>query len=167
MKKIFVIIAIAFFIISAVSCKKKEVEVSPPSGGDIAPDFTLKDINGNTISLADYKGKVIIVEFWATWCPPCKELTPVLAELYERYKNRGFIILSLASDDEDAVKSFAKKYEIPYPVLLADNETVRQYGVSSIPIGFTINKEGRVVNRHIGNTPGIMQELASEIERLL
>ena len=149
--------------------KKGEVEINPPSVGDTAPDFTLKGINGNTSSLADYKGKVVMVEFWATWCPPCKELTPILEKIHKKYKDKGFIILALVSEDEGeaAIRSFIKEYGITYPVLLADQETMRHYGISSIPVTFIINKEGRVVSMHMGNTQGIMQELTSEIERLL
>lgn len=171
MKKIFLIIAIASLFIFVSSCQKKEgdVEINPPSKGDIAPDFTLKEINGNTVSLADYKGKVALVEFWATWCPPCKELTPILEKIHEKYKDKGLVILALVSEDEgeEAIKSFITEQGITYTVLLADRETTRRYGISSIPVTFIINKEGRVVTMHMGNTPGIMQELAVEIERLL
>ena len=169
MKNIFAVIGIAFFLIFASSCKKGEVEINPPSVGDTAPDFTLKGINGNTSSLADYKGKVVMVEFWATWCPPCKELTPILEKIHKKYKDKGFIILALVSEDEGeaAIRSFIKEHGITYPVLLADQETMRHYGISSIPVTFIINKEGRVVTIHMGNTQGIMQKLTSEIERLL
>ncbi|MEK6582276.1 MAG: TlpA disulfide reductase family protein [Nitrospirota bacterium] len=171
MKKIFATIVISSLLIFASSCQKKEgeVEIKPPSIGDTAPDFTLKGIDGNTISLADYKGKVVMVEFWATWCPPCKELTPILEKIHKKYKDKGFIILALVSEDEGeaAIRSFIKEYGITYPVLLADQETMRHYGISSIPVTFIINKEGRVVTIHMGNTQGIMQKLTSEIERLL
>lgn len=171
MKNIFAVIGIAFFLIFASSCQKKEgeVEIKPPSVGDTAPDFTLKGINGNTISLADYKGKVVMVEFWATWCPPCKALAPILEKIHKKYKDKRFIILALASEDEGeaTIKSFIKEHRITYSVLLADQGTMRHYGISSIPVTFIINKEGRVVTMHMGNTQGIMQELTSEIERLL
>ncbi|MFA4828903.1 MAG: TlpA disulfide reductase family protein [Thermodesulfovibrionales bacterium] len=171
MKNIFAVIGIAFFLIFASSCQKKEgeVEINPPSIGDTAPDFTLKGINGNTISLADYKGKVVMVEFWATWCPPCKELAPILEKVYKKYKDKGLVFLALVSKDEGeaTIKSFIKEHGITYPVLLAGQETMRHYGISSIPVTFIINKEGRVVTIHMGNTRDIMQELTSEIERLL
>ncbi|TAL22253.1 MAG: TlpA family protein disulfide reductase [Nitrospirae bacterium] len=171
MKKIFSIIVIASLLIFASSCQKKEgeVEVAPPSKGDIAPDFTLKQINGKAVSLADYKGKVVLVEFWATWCPPCKELAPILNEIHKRYKDKGLVILALVSEDEgeEAITSFIKEQGITYTVVLADQQTTRRYGISGIPASFVINKEGRVVNMHMGNTQGIMQELAVEIEGLL
>lgn len=169
MKNFFAVIGIAFFLIFASSCKKGEVEINPPSIGDIAPDFTLKGMNGNTISLADYKGKVVMVEFWATWCPPCKELAPILEKIHKKYKDKGLVFLALVSKDEgeETIKSFIKEHEITYSVLMADQETTRHYGISSIPVTFIINKEGRVVIMHMGNTQGIMQELIAEIERLL
>jgi len=169
MKKNIVFIALVFLIISVISCKKKEMETYLPSIGDIAPDFTLKDMNGNALTLTDYKGKTVMIEFWATWCPPCKELIPTLEVLYKKYRGKGFIILALVSEDEgkETIKSFIKEYEITYPVLLANKETIKRYGISSIPVSFIINKEGRIVNRHLGNTPDLMQELTADIERLL
>ena len=171
MKKTFAIIVISSLLIFASSCQKKggEVEIKPPSIGDTAPDFTLKGIDGNTISLADYKGKVVMVEFWATWCPPCRELAPILEKIHKKYKDKGLVFLALVSKDEgeDTIKSFIKEHGITYPVLQADQETMRHYGVSSIPVNFIINKEGRVVSIHMGNTQDIMQELTTEIESLL
>lgn len=165
-KKIFVMITIAFFIVSIVSCKKKE---SPPLIGNIAPDFTLRGINGNTTSLINHRGKVVMVEFWATWCSQCRELIPGLINLHEKYKDKGFTILGLVSETEreEDIRSFIKEYGITYQILFANKETIMQYGVNGLPVSFIINKEGRIVNLHLGNTPGIIQELAFEIEELL
>ncbi|MBI4691533.1 MAG: TlpA family protein disulfide reductase [Nitrospirae bacterium] len=168
LKRTLVFITLSILIISFVSCKKA-VETGPAVVDNMAPDFTLRDISGNTIALSAYRGKVVMVEFWATWCPPCKELVPVLEGLYEKYKDRGFVILALVSEDDgkDAIESFINEYKVTYTVVLANNEVIRRYGISSIPISFIINKEGKIVNRHIGNSPDIMQELTTDIEGLL
>ena len=150
--------------------RKKEVgmEAEPPSIGDIAPDFTSKDVNGNTVKLSDYKGKVILIEFWATWCPPCREFTPVLNKIYEKYKDKGFVILALTPEENiDTVMSYIKGYDIIYPVLITDMKTTRRYGVISIPVSFLVNREGNVSEKHLGVTRDIVQELSSGIEKLL
>ena len=168
MKSIFAVIVIAFLVFSPAACKKKEgeIETVPPSVGDIAPDFTSRDVNGNTARLSDYKGKVVLIEFWATWCPPCRELTPVLNKLYGKYKDKGFVILSVTNEDRDTVKDYVKGHAVKYPVLIATEETIKQYGIIGIPVSFLVNKEGRIVSRHM-YTPDFVEELTSEIEKLL
>ena len=170
MKSIFALIVLAFLVFSPAACKKKEggVEVIPLSTGDAAPDFISKDVNGNTVRLSDYKGKVVLVDFWATWCPPCRELTPVLNKIYEKYNDKGFVVLALTPEENtNIIKSYIKENNVIYPVLITDMETTRQYGVISIPASFLISRDGRVAEKHLGATWNIMQELSSEIERLL
>lgn len=169
MKSIFAVIVIAFLVFSPAACKKKEagVEAGPPSIGNIAPDFTSKDVNGNTVRFSDYKGKVVLFEFWATWCGPCRELTPVLNKIYEKYKDKGFVILALTSEDRDTVKDYMKEHRVTFPVLITDMKTTRRYGVISIPASFLISRDGRVAEKHLGVNRDIMQELSSGIEKLL
>lgn len=170
MKSIFAVIVIAFLVFSPAACKKKEagVEVVPLSIGDIAPDFTSKDVNGNTVKLSDYKGRVILIEFWATWCAPCRELTPVLNKIYGKYKDKGFVVLALTPEENtNTVKSYIKENNVTYPVLITDMKTTRRYGVISIPASFLISRDGRVAEKHLGVNRDIMQELSSGIEKLL
>ncbi len=170
MKSIFAVIVIAFLVFSPAACKKKEVgmEAAPPSIGDIAPDVTSKDVNGNTVKLSDYKGKVVLIEFWATWCGPCRELTPVLNKIYEKYKDKGFVVLALTPEENtNTVKSYIKENNVTYPVLITDMKTTRRYGVISIPASFLIGRDGRVAEKHLGITRDIVQELSSWIEKLL
>ncbi len=164
MKKIFVVSVVLLLLVSASSCEKKGAEI-----GSKAPDFTLKDINGNTVSLSHNGGKAVMVKFWATWCQPCKEMVPGLVKLYEKYKDKGFVILSLAHEDEgeEIIKSFVKHYGITYPALLANRDTAKKYGVRGIPVSFLIDKEGKIIYRRAGNAPGIMDEFESEIKKLI
>jgi len=169
-KSIFAVIVIAFIVFSSAACKKKEagVEAEPSSIGDIAPDFTPKDVNGNTVRLSDYKGKVVLIEFWATWCGPCRELTPVLNKIYEKYKDKGFVVLALTPEENtNTVKSYIKENNVTYPVLITDIKTTRRYGVISIPASFLISRDGRVAEKHLGVTRDIVQEFSSGIEKLL
>jgi len=168
MKNIIALVVIAFLFFSVSSCKKKEKEIEPaaPSIGNVAPDFALKDVDGRSIRLSAYKGKVVLVEFWATWCPPCRELTPVLNRLYEKYKDKGFVILALTPEDTDTVKDYIKDHQVKYTVVIATQKTINQYGVIGIPMSFLIDKEGKIVNKHM-YTPDFFNELSSEIEKLL
>ena len=170
MKSIFAVIVIAFLVFSPAACKKKEagVEAVPPSIGDIAPDFISKDVNGNTVRLSDYKGKVVLIELWATWCGPCRALTPVLNKIYEKYKDKGFVVLALTPEENtNTVKSYIKENNVTYPVLITDMKTTRRYGVISIPASFLISRDGRVAEKHLGVTRDIVQELSSGIEKLI
>ncbi len=120
-----------------------------------APDFTLKDINGNPVKLSDYKGKLVFVNFWATWCPPCRAEIPSFVELIEKYGDQGFTILGISVDkpaDLEKIPAFMDKMKMNYPVLIASTEVVQAYGgISSIPTTFVINKEGNVLGRIVGS----------------
>lgn len=169
-KSIFAVIVITFLVFSLSACKKKEgeIETAPPSIGSTAPDFTLKDMNGNTVKLSDYKDRVVLIEFWATWCPPCRALTPVLNKIYEKYKDKGFVVLALTlEEDTDTVKYYTTRYGVIYPVLITDMKTTRRYRVISIPVNFLINRESRIAEKYLGVTRDIVQKLSSGIEKLL
>jgi len=170
-KKLFAAVIISFLITSAVSCKKREVDTAsapPASVGNVAPDFKLNDVNGKAVELSEFKGRVVLVEFWATWCGPCGEFTPILNELYKKYKEKGFVILALTSEgNEDTITSYIKDNNVTYTVLLADMKTIRRYGVISIPTSFLIDKEGKIVEKHMGFADDSLQKLSQEIEKLL
>lgn len=151
-----------------ISCTKKE-----PSSeiGQPAPDFVLTDITGKNVRLSDMKGRVVMIEFWATWCPPCKESAPVLNELYKKYKDKGFTLLGVSIDKgEDikaAVSSFAGKLSISYPVLLDTDNVGQTYNISNIPSSFMIDKKGVIAYKHLGYFQGIEIMLSKEVETLL
>ncbi len=124
-----------------------------------APGFTLTDIEGKEVSLSDFKGKVVFLNFWATWCPPCRREIPAFIELVDQYKDDGFIVVGVAVDPRefqgvDKVKPFAEQMGINYPVLY-DSKGVSQIygGISSIPTTFVINRDGKVVDRIVGSRP--------------
>jgi len=120
-----------------------------------APSFTLTDINNKKVSLSDFKGKVIILDFWATWCPPCRESIPDLIELQDKYKNKLVVIgISLDRETKPNVKEFVKDKGINYKILYATPEVVQAYGnINAIPTSFIINGKGFIVERYIGLTP--------------
>ena len=132
-----------------------------------APNFTLVDTNGKKVSLSDYKGKVVILDFWATWCPPCRRGIPDLIDIQKQFKNKIAVLgISLDTDTKGDVPSFIKNMGINYSVLYASPEVVQAYGnIDAIPTSFIIDKKGKIVNQHVGLTP--KETLVSEIKNLL
>jgi len=118
---------------------------------DPAPDFQLKDLAGKDLSLASARGKVVLLNFWATWCGPCRAEIPSLIELQNRYKDRLLIIGLADDDDPDAVKQLVDSEGINYPVALTTNQIRFDYGgILALPTLFVINSEGRIVQKHVG-----------------
>ena len=132
-----------------------------------APGFTLTDTKGKKISLAEYKGKIVIIDFWATWCPPCRRGIPDLIKIQKEYKNKVTVIgISLDTDTKKDVVPFMKNMGINYTVVYANAQVVQDYGnVEAIPTSFIIDKEGKIIDQHIGLTPE--ETYINEINKLL
>jgi peroxiredoxin len=117
--------------------------------------FTVKDMSGRDVKLSDYKGKVILLNFWATWCGPCKIEIPGFVELYNGYKDRGFVVLGISTDDSpEQLRKFAREMNITYPVLVGSDRTDitdDAYGpMWGIPVSFLIGKDGTICHRYMG-----------------
>jgi thiol-disulfide isomerase/thioredoxin len=134
---------------------------------DAAPDFTLTGLDGKSVTLADSKGKVILLNFWATWCGPCRAEIPDLVELQNKYKDRLQILgLVVDDDDQDAIKAFVEKFGINYPVASATDDIRMQYGgIPALPTSFVLDAEGRIVQKHEGLRDPVLYE--TEIRALL
>jgi thiol-disulfide isomerase/thioredoxin len=134
---------------------------------DAAPEFAVKGIDRSTVNLTSARGKVVILNFWATWCGPCRMEVPDLVELQKKYQDRLQVIGLVVDDaDEDAVRKFAKRYGINYPVAMATDELRLQFGgVPALPTSFVIDAQGRVVQKHIGLRDPQLYEL--EVRSLL
>jgi len=127
--------------------------MSRDNGFPDAPDFFLKDLNGNEVTLDDFEGKVLFVNFWATWCPPCREEIPGFVETYAVYHEKGMEILGISLDRQgaDVVKKFAEKYEVNYPIALGTQQLVQDYQPGQyIPTTIIIDREGKIRHRHVG-----------------
>ena len=122
------------------------------SSAQTAPNFKLPDINGKTVTLSDYQGKIVIVDFWATWCPPCKMEIPGFIKLQEKYKDDLVVIgVSLDQNGPKAVVPFVKEYGINYHVVYGNGETVKAYGgVNGIPTTFVIDRKGNIQRKYVG-----------------
>jgi thiol-disulfide isomerase/thioredoxin len=134
---------------------------------DPAPEVKLDTLDGKPLSLADYQGKVILLNFWATWCGPCRAEIPDLVELQDKYKDRLQIIgLVVDDDDQDAIKKFVEKFRINYPVAIATDALRNEYGgIPALPTSFVLDAEGRVVQKHEGLRDPVLYEV--EIRSLL
>jgi thiol-disulfide isomerase/thioredoxin len=118
----------------------------------VAYDFSLKDMSGKTVRLSDYKGRVVLLEFWATWCPPCRASVPGLEKLHRAYKDKGLVLLAVAMDmgGDDEVRSYVKESGITYTVLKGTEDVATKYQVRSIPMMLVLNKEGKITKRYLG-----------------
>jgi len=165
---------VLFVLCFALSCSKADVsQYHPPAPevGNIAPDFRLKDPAGREIALSSYKGKVVLVEFWASWCPPCRATVPELIDLQNKYKDKGFTVLGLSIDaDSDAVsvvEQFSRSNRINYPLLIANDDVIKSYNIASIPVSFLIDRSGKIADIHMGYVDNLGRKLSGQIERLL
>ncbi|HWQ54860.1 MAG TPA: TlpA disulfide reductase family protein [Bryobacteraceae bacterium] len=118
-----------------------------------APDFSLKDGDGRTVRLSDYRGKVVLLNFWATWCGPCKIEVPWFIDFERRNKDRGFSVIGVSMDDDgwEAVKPFVNRLGVNYRIVLGDDRVSEAYGgVEALPTTFLIDREGNIAAVHVG-----------------
>ena len=148
-------------VVVGIGCHSGGCEVSATSNagafavgeGTKAPDLTLKDLSGKDVKISDYKSKVVVLNFWATWCGPCRAEIPSFVKLRDRYHDMGLEIIgvSLDQDDQDGVVTFAERFKISYPVVVGTAEAVEAYGpMNAIPTTVIIDKHGQVRSRHLG-----------------
>jgi peroxiredoxin len=126
-----------------------------PAGSlsEAAPDFALTNLAGKTVRLSDFKGKIVLLDFWATWCAPCQEEIPNFVQLQKQYSGRGFTVLGIALDDDGAavVKPLAQKLGVNYPLVLGDTQVAARYGgLQAVPTAFLIGRDGRILKTFIG-----------------
>lgn len=132
---------------------KDERRAALASGIKAAPDFSLPDLKGKKVKLSDFRGKVVILDFFATWCPPCRAEIPHFVALYKQHKDRGLVIIGVSLDQGGVrvVESFVKKYGINYTILMEDQKVVKNYGgIRGIPTTFVIDKQGGIYKKYVG-----------------
>jgi len=128
-------------------------------------DFTLKDIHGKPFALSQYKGKVVLLDFWATWCPPCRKAIPGFIELYNSYRSRGFVVIGVSMDESTSdIRRFAKQFKMNYPILVGAgrDDLEPAFGPLPLPTAFVIARDGRICAKHEGFTP--KEEFEREID---
>jgi peroxiredoxin len=118
----------------------------------IAKEFSLPDLDGNVHNLSSYRGKVVLINFWATWCPPCRQEMPSMQRVWEKFRDRGFVILALdVGEDDETILPFVMEHDLDFPVLLdQDSKVVKKWPVRGLPTSFLLDTKGRLVYRAIG-----------------
>ncbi len=166
--------AVAIFFLNSGSCPfssaSKPTSTVEDKGAAAAPaaDFSLKDPSGNEVKLSNYKGQVVVLNFWATWCGPCRAEIPSFIKVREQLHDRGVEVIgvSLDQDDQQGIAEFARRFGINYPVVTGTMETVEAYGgMNAIPTTFFIDRQGRVASRHLGMLS--LSEIEGAIKSLL
>jgi peroxiredoxin len=146
----------------------KAASVQPDKKRHNAPDFALKDGDGKLVHLSDYRGKVVLLDFWATWCGPCKIEIPWFKEFQRKYQERGLVVLGVSMDDEgwEVVKPFVAREKMNYRVCIGNDQTAQLYGgIDALPTTFLIDREGKIAAVHVGLAD--RKEFENGIEQLL
>lgn len=135
-----------------------------PAVGEAAPQISLADLSGSMVRLADYRGKVLLINFWASWCPPCKDEMPGFQKVFLTYENKGFSVIGVAINDID--QSIIKELQILFPIVVANDRVKRDYGdIAHPPVSFLVGKDGRIVRKVKGIY--VEADLKRDLERLL
>jgi peroxiredoxin len=118
----------------------------------VAPDFTLTDINGKPLHFDDLRGKVVLLDFWATWCGPCRVEIPWFVDLYARYHQQGLEVVGVSMDTGqlEAVRSFAAEFKMNYPIVIGNEGLADKFGVFGLPTTLIVGRDGKIVDRHVG-----------------
>jgi thiol-disulfide isomerase/thioredoxin len=157
--------ALVLAITVVVGCRG----VGAPRAGDLAPDFVLPDLEQNVQKLSNHRGKAVLVNLWATWCPPCIAELPLLDEIVRDYGPKGLIVLGIAGDDDaERVREFVVKHSPAFKVLLDPGGTVgTQYGITGYPESFLVDRDGKLVAKFVGPLPSDSGRLAQSVSSLL
>ena len=138
-------------------------DLTPESARTLAPDFTLRDAMGKELTLSSLKGKVVLLNFWATWCHGCQVEIPWFIEFEKRYENRGLVVVgvSLDSDGWTSVRPWVKEKKVNYPIVIGNDSLAKQYGLDGMPLTVLIDREGKIADSHSGivNRAGTEQKL--------
>lgn len=143
--------------------KKADQMINQP-----AKDFSLSDLENNQVSLANFKDKIVVLNFWATWCSPCKKEIPDFVDLHKKYREKGVVVVGIALDEEGltVVKPFIQEYKVNYPILLGNEQIAKDYGgIIGVPTSFILDGKGNVYKKYVGYRP--VSEYESDIDALL
>lgn len=162
--KQFICLALCALLAMGAHASKK-----PADGPVPAPDFTLKTLNGESVRLADLRGQVVMINFWASWCGPCRQEMPLLNKIHDDYHKAGFTLLGINLDEQtSAAKAFLKTTPVTFPVLHDEGGKVADlYKNTAMPSSYFIDKKGKIAHLHRGYRPGEEQDYRKQIRKLL
>jgi cytochrome c biogenesis protein CcmG/thiol:disulfide interchange protein DsbE len=171
-----ILLAVVVIVVIAIGIRKVGHRISSssrPSGAPAAvhaaaPSFALHDLDGQSLDLANYRGKVVLLDFWATWCTPCRDEIPRFVEFQDKYHEQGLQVIGISMDDDaKPVRAFYKEFKMNYPVALGNEKVAEAYGgVLGLPITFLIDRDGRVAAKYVGavETNVVEQEIKSLLQ---
>jgi cytochrome c biogenesis protein CcmG/thiol:disulfide interchange protein DsbE len=147
--------AVLFFLVTvpkAPGQARVQAVLQPRDQRSAAPELRLEDSSGKPVSLKDYHGKVVLLDFWATWCHGCQEEIPWFSEFQRKYGRKGFRVIGVSLDEDGwkVVKPFIKSAKIPYRIALGYDETAKQYSIESMPDTFLIDRDGKIAAKYVG-----------------
>ncbi len=147
-RRTFVVAVIVLAVL--IGCTRSDERTTGASGE--APNFKLQDLNGKTVQLSDFKGKPVVLDFWATWCQPCRDSIPGMEKLHRDYAGKGLVILAVSVDGGAAedIRAFQKEYGMTYTVLMGTEEVASEYRVRTIPLILVLDKSGTIRKRWLG-----------------
>ena len=145
-------IIVVFVLLGLALPARTPAQIVAVNSRKIAPPFSLPDATGTPIRLSDYKGRVVLLNFWATWCHGCKTEIPWYIEFQDKWKGRGLTVIGASMDDDGwkVVKPFVKDKKVNYPMVIANDNLAKQYGLGEMPLSVLIDREGRIADSHSG-----------------
>lgn len=169
--KLLLLAALILAVVALVIVTRQNQSGSPPPAASVAltaPDFTLKQLDGTPFRLSDYEGKVILLDFWATWCAPCRDEIPHFVEWQAKYGNQGLQVIGVSMDDDvRPVEKFSRELRINYPVVIGTQELASWYGgILGLPANIVIGRDGKIVSKHLGmeDLLHLERELTAQLE---
>lgn len=171
MKK-YISLLFILLLLGAAGCSRHEEKPAQAVEGSTAPDFTLKDLNGKEVRLSDLRGKIVALNFWATWCPPCREEVPSLMRLNQAMAGKQFQMLAVSQDEggKEAVEAYFRKSSNNLPALIdSDQKVGKRYGLTGVPETFIIDKNGVILKKIVGGLdwsgPEVIRDLTAAAMR--
>jgi len=160
LRNVFLALGLAGLIVAPVQAK-------PASGK--APDFTLHSRGGKNLRLSDYRGQIVLINFWASWCGPCRQEMPLLQDLYRRYKKLGFVILGVNVDsDSTKARNYLRDIQVTFPILYDNSNAVsKQFSVNAMPTTVIVDRNGNMRFMHQGYKPGYERDYKKEVVQLI
>jgi peroxiredoxin len=146
------LVRMAFVVLCFSLSARTLADLTDGNSRKVAPDFSLADSKGNTIKVSDYKGRVVLLDFWATWCGGCKVEIPWYVGFQKNYKESGLSVVGVSLDDDGwkSVKPFLEENQINYPVVIGDWDLAGRFGITSLPVTLLIDRNGKIADQHVG-----------------
>jgi peroxiredoxin len=156
-------------LLLALSVPASVAHAALPPAGKTAPDFAAKSDGGRNVRLSELRGQVVLINFWASWCGPCRQELPLLGKIYSQYRNAGFVLLAVnVDDDRKAAESMLKRLDLKIPTLFDGSKSVAKlYGVDTMPATLVIDRDGRVRYVHRGYLEGYERKYEQQVRELL